>query len=44
MFLEPNDASTLKTCGNVKRMLKAYQGALDTIDKVDHLQPNDHLI
>jgi hypothetical protein len=42
--LGPNDAFTLRTRGDLKRMLKDYQGASETIVKVHHLQPNDHLI
>jgi tetratricopeptide (TPR) repeat protein len=39
--LEPNNASTLKNHGNVKKMLKEYQGALEDLDKVDVLEPNN---
>jgi len=39
--LEPNNAFTLGTRGNVKRMLKEYQGALEDLDKVDVIEPNN---
>jgi tetratricopeptide (TPR) repeat protein len=39
--LKPNNASTLRSRGNVKRMLKEYQGALDDLDKADVLEPNN---
>jgi tetratricopeptide (TPR) repeat protein len=39
--LEPNNAFTLESCANVKRMLKEYQGALEDLDKVDLLDPNN---
>jgi hypothetical protein len=42
--LGPNDAFTLRTHEDVKRMLKDYQRASKTIVKVHHLQPNAHLI
>ncbi len=32
------------SCGTVKYMLDDYQGALENINKVHRLQPNDHLI
>jgi hypothetical protein len=33
---EPNDAFTLKTCADVKKMLENYHGALEDFDKVDN--------
>jgi tetratricopeptide (TPR) repeat protein len=39
--LEPNDAFTLHSCGDVKRMLNDYQGALEDLDKANVLQPNN---
>jgi len=39
--LEPNNAFTLRSCGDVKKMLKEYQGALEDLDKVDVLEPNN---
>jgi tetratricopeptide (TPR) repeat protein len=38
--LEPNDAFTLRSRGDVKKMLKDYQGALNDLDKADVLEPN----
>ncbi len=38
---EPNNASTLGTRGDVKRMLKEYQGALEDLDKADVIEPNN---
>ncbi len=38
---EPNNAFTLQTCGEVKRMLDDYQGALEELDKVDALKQNN---
>jgi tetratricopeptide (TPR) repeat protein len=39
--LEPNNASTLRIHGDVKRMLKDYQGALEDIEKADVFEPNN---
>ncbi len=39
--LELKNASILKSRGNVKRMLKDYQGALEDLDKANVLEPND---
>jgi hypothetical protein len=39
--LEPNNASTLRSCGDVKRMLKDYVGTFNDLDKADVLQPNN---
>ncbi len=39
--LEPNNAFTLMSRGNVKRMLKEYGGALEDLDKADVLEPNN---
>ncbi len=39
--LEPNDAFTLHSCGDVKRMLKDYQGALEDLDMIHILEPNN---
>jgi hypothetical protein len=38
--LKPNNAFTLQTCGNVKRMLKDCQGVLEDLNKADVLEPN----
>jgi len=38
---EPNDAFILRSHGNVKKMLKEYQGTLEDLDKADVLEPND---
>jgi tetratricopeptide (TPR) repeat protein len=40
-FLEPNNAFTLQSRGNVKQKLKDYQGALEDLDKANVLKPND---
>ncbi len=39
--LEPNIASTLRSCEDVKYMLHDYQGALEDLDKVDVIEPNN---
>ncbi len=39
--LEPNNALTLRTRGNVKYMLHDYQEALEDVDKADVLEPSD---
>jgi len=39
--LDPNNASTLRSRGNVKYMLDDYQGALEDLDKVNVLEPNN---
>jgi tetratricopeptide (TPR) repeat protein len=39
--LEPSNATTLKICGDVKKMLHDYQGALEDLDKVDVLESNN---
>jgi hypothetical protein len=39
--LKPNNAFTLRSYGNVKRMLEDCQGALEDLDKVDVLEPNN---
>jgi len=39
--LEPNNAFTLRSRGDVKKMLKDYQGALNDLDKADVLEPNN---
>jgi tetratricopeptide (TPR) repeat protein len=39
--LEPNNAFTLKSRGDVKYMLKEYQGALEDLDKADVLEPKN---
>jgi hypothetical protein len=39
---ELNNASTLRGCGNVKGMLKDYQGALNDLDKADVLEQTMH--
>ncbi len=39
--LEPNNASTLRSCGDVKYMLDDYQGTLEDLDKVNVLKPNN---
>ncbi|KAH8962719.1 hypothetical protein BDL97_05G115300 [Sphagnum fallax] len=39
--LEPNDAFTLRSRGDVKGMLKDYKGALEDLNKANVLQPND---
>jgi len=38
---EPNNAFTLRTRGEVERMLNDYQGALEEFDKVDVLEQNN---
>jgi tetratricopeptide (TPR) repeat protein len=39
--LEPNDASTLTSCGKVKYMLDDYERALEDLDMGDVLEPNN---
>jgi tetratricopeptide (TPR) repeat protein len=39
--IEPNNAFTLKIRGDVKRILRKYQGALEDLDKADVLEPNN---
>jgi tetratricopeptide (TPR) repeat protein len=39
--LQPNNAFTLRICGDVKRILKDYHGTLEDLDKADVLEPND---
>jgi tetratricopeptide (TPR) repeat protein len=39
--LEPNNAFTLQRRGDVKRMLKDYQGALEDLNKANVLEPNN---
>jgi hypothetical protein len=41
---ESNNAIILQKCGNVKRMLKEYQGILKDHHKVDVLEPNSVFI
>jgi hypothetical protein len=41
---EPNNAFTLRSCGNVKRMLEDCQRALEDLDKADVLEPNNAFI
>jgi len=38
---EPNNAFTLQSRGDVKRILKDYQGASEDLDKADVLEPNN---
>jgi hypothetical protein len=38
---ELNNASTLKSCANVKCMSDDYQRALNDLNKVDGLEPNN---
>jgi tetratricopeptide (TPR) repeat protein len=42
--VEPNNAFTLKVCGDVKKDLQDYQGALEDLDKADVFEPNNALI
>jgi serine/threonine protein kinase len=42
--LEPNNAFTLTSRGNVKETLKEYQGALEDLDKANVLEPNNAFI
>jgi tetratricopeptide (TPR) repeat protein len=37
----PNDAFSLRNYGNVKRMLKEYEGALEDLDKANVLELNN---
>jgi hypothetical protein len=39
--LEPNNAFTLGSRGNVKKMSEDCQGALEDLDKADVLEPNN---
>jgi hypothetical protein len=41
---EPNNAFTLQSRGNVKRMLEDCQGALEDFDKVDVFELNNAFI
>jgi tetratricopeptide (TPR) repeat protein len=43
-FLEPNNAFTLQSHGNVKHKLKDYQGALEDLDEAYVLEPNNAYI
>ncbi len=38
---EQNNAFTLRSRGDVKRILKDYQGALEDLDKANVLEPNN---
>jgi hypothetical protein len=38
---QSNNAIILQRHGDVKRMLKDYQGALEDLDKVDVLEPDN---
>jgi hypothetical protein len=40
-MFEPNDACTLSMHGDVKGMLKNYQGVLEDLDKVHVFEPNN---
>jgi tetratricopeptide (TPR) repeat protein len=40
-ILEPNNVFLLQCCGDVKKMLEDYQGALKDLDKADVLEPNN---
>jgi tetratricopeptide (TPR) repeat protein len=42
--LEPNNAFIFNNSGDVKRMLKDYQGALEDFQKANVLQPNNGFI
>jgi hypothetical protein len=42
--LELNNTFTLTICGDVQYILDDYQRASEAIEKVHHLQPNDHSI
>ncbi len=42
--LEPNNAFTLQSRGDVKRKLKDYQGALKDLNKANVLEPNNAFI
>ncbi len=39
--LEPNNAFTLQSRGDLKRMLNEYQRALEDLNKTDFLEPNN---
>jgi tetratricopeptide (TPR) repeat protein len=39
--LEPNNAFTLRTRGDVKMILREYRGALEDLDKVNVIEPNN---
>jgi len=39
--LEPHNAFTLRTRGNIKFFLKDFKGALEDLDKADSLEPNN---
>jgi tetratricopeptide (TPR) repeat protein len=39
--LDLNNASTLRSRGDVKRMLQEYQGPLKDLDKANVLEPNN---
>jgi hypothetical protein len=43
-FLEPNNAFTLQSHGDVKNMLKDFELTLQDLNKADFLKPNNAFI